>query len=88
MSRPKKEGHTAGQNGVEESRADKFRRLANRRVNAAIKRMRQIASLGNSRAYEYTPEQAANVCTVLKREMQRIEKAFSGEKLVEEAFEL
>ena len=48
-----------------ESKADKFRRLAKKRVPAALAKIRLIGNLGGS-GYEYTPEQVAKIETALK----------------------
>lgn len=86
MSDKKKRTSGAPSNGQEESRSDKFRRLANRRVAKALKAVGQIATLGNSRVYDYTPDQVANIMAALKAKVAKVERAFQGIKEEEETF--
>lgn len=63
-----------------ESKADKFRRLANKRVPAAIKRLLHVANLGNSAQYESTPEQRQRIDDALSDALQRVRQSFDNEK--------
>lgn len=59
----------------QESKADKFKRLAEPRVNNALAK---IALLGNltSSSYEFTAEQAEKILTSLKAEVEAVEQKF------------
>src|SRR5437879_4921270 len=61
-----------------ETKAEKFRRLANRRVAAAIKHIRYCRNLSAKGSYEYTPAQAADVVAYLRREVDALEQDFTA----------
>jgi hypothetical protein len=63
-----------------ESKADRFRRLANKRVPAAVKRIGHVANLANRNQYEYTDEQRDKILTAIKDAVARLTTAFSGSK--------
>lgn len=80
-STPKKPRRRKAANGQpaapKESKAERFRRLANRRVPKALKMLSVIANLSNRAAYEYTDEQRDTICSALIKAVQHIEDAFS-----------
>jgi len=84
----KKKASNVESNGVEESPAERFKRLAVKRVSKAIKAMRAIATLGNKRQYEYTTEQVNKIVDALTDEHEAIQRAFAGEKRNVESFVL
>ena len=57
-------------------KSDKFRHLAERRVNNAIKQLRLIGNLANSNAYEYTDDQTKKIFAALNGEIDRIQSKF------------
>lgn len=61
-----------------ESPADRFKRIANRRVNQALKYIALTKNLA-SRQYEYTPEQVEIVLGALRREVDSLEDAFRSQ---------
>lgn len=61
-----------------ESKAERFRRLANRRVPAAVKHIGYVANLGNHANYEYTPEQRDKILRALRDAVDTVERAFAG----------
>lgn len=63
-----------------ESAADKFRRLANKRVPKAIKVLNNIRGLGNSRQYESTEEQRVKIINALRDALKSVETALTGTK--------
>jgi hypothetical protein len=63
-----------------ENKADKFRRLANKRVPAAVKRLLQVANLGNRAQYESTPEQRSKILKALNDANERVFQSFANEK--------
>ena len=71
-----------------ESKESRFRRLANRRVNAAIKHLRYVRNLANRGTYAYTTEQSAKVVATLEREVALVKQAFSGGAAANDQFSL
>lgn len=61
---------------VQESKHDRFRRLAEQRVNRALKELRLIANLSNRNNYDYTEEEVKNLISALERELKVTRAAF------------
>lgn len=70
-----------------ESKHDKFKRIATRRVRRII---RTIESLGNlSRpSYEYTNEEVAKIFTTLQETLDNAKALFAGKRTEPKKFEL
>ena len=62
---------------VNESKEDRFKRLAQQRVPAALKRIGLIAKLANRSSYAYTDEQTQHIIASLREEVGRVEAAFN-----------
>ena len=62
---------------VAESKEDRFKRLAEQRVPAALKRISLIAKLSNRGSYVYTDEQVQKIIASLREEVNRVEAAFT-----------
>lgn len=62
----------------DESPAERFKRIANRRVNQALKYISLTKNLA-SRQYEYTPEQVEIVLNALRKEVDSLEDAFRSQ---------
>lgn len=60
-----------------ESKADKFKRLAEMRTTKAINAMRGLQKLSNSNNYEFTDEQVTKICEALKAEVVDLHEAFT-----------
>jgi hypothetical protein len=60
-----------------ESKADKFRRLGNRRLGKAVKALNAIANLANRSQYEYTDEQVEIVVGVIASAVRTALEAFT-----------
>jgi len=71
---------------VDETKAQKFRRLAIRRVPRAIKALNAIGNLGNMAQYEYLPEQWEKIKTVIHKAVADMESAFVGRQKVADMF--
>lgn len=69
-----------GQHKPVESKADKWRRLANRRVPRAVKELRRLIPLANRSQYEYTDEQKAMLVNVLTEAIGEVKRAYEGSK--------
>ena len=62
----------------EETKAQKFTRLATSRTNKALDAISNIRGLTNTTNYEYTPDQAAKIMGALEAEMTKLAEAFKG----------
>ena len=56
----------------------KFRELAEKRVNNAIKNIQLIGNLSNTSAYSYTEEEVKKMFKTLKEEISVAEAKFKG----------
>lgn len=65
-----------------------FLRLAQKRTNAALKRIRMLRALANKSAYDYTPEDVAKILDVLAKAVQDVDRAFEKRLVIEEEFKL
>ena len=61
---------------MKESKSERFRRLANARVNKLIAMIRLIGNLSNPMIYEYRPDQVAQIFTALQTELERARTRF------------
>lgn len=57
-----------------------FERLAERRVNEAMKKMRLIGNLANKRNYEYTDKHAKKIVDALEAELRILKAKFRDEE--------
>ncbi len=55
----------------------KFKELAEKRVNNAIKQLELIGNLSNKNSYEYTEEEVKKIVNTLKAEVRSIENRFN-----------
>ena len=62
---------------VAESKEDRFKRLAEQRVPAALKRINLIGKLSNRSSYAYADEQVQKILASLRDEVSRVEAAFA-----------
>ena len=64
------------------SKRDKFKELAEKRVNNALKNIQLIGNLSNTNNYDYNDEEVAKIFKTLKEELQTAEARFkiSGKK--------
>ncbi|MEG0154923.1 MAG: hypothetical protein RR869_09520 [Lachnospiraceae bacterium] len=69
----KEEQDTAIEN---ESKSEKFIRLAQGRVTKARDAVSRISHLANTSAYEYTPEQVEQMFSVLEGEIEQVKAQF------------
>ncbi len=72
---------------VGESKADKFKRLAQGRTNNALKQITGIGKLATS-AYEYTPEQVDKIFGALQAALDEAKGRFEKKAQVKETFTL
>lgn len=71
-----------------ETKAERFRRLAMRRVPKAIKAMAAVTNLANRAVYEYTEEQREKVIEAIGGEVSRLVNAYNGVRERAEGFSL
>ncbi len=72
---------------IMESKEDKFKRLANARVNNAIKQLELIGNLSNSASYDYTDDEVRKIMGTLNQKVKEISFKFQ-EGLKKERFKL
>ena len=65
---------------VNETKKEKFKRLATRRLNKNLHGIRLMGNLANTAAYEYTPEQVDIILSSLRDEVSHLEGEFHNEK--------
>jgi len=70
-----------------ESKHDRFKRLATRRVTNAIKKIELIGNLSGS-GYEYTAEEVDKIFSALQQTLDSAKGSFSKSKLEEKKFVL
>jgi hypothetical protein len=58
-------------------RHERFVRLANKRVSAALKALQLVGNLGNQSNYSYGKEEAAKILKALQSELDQVKAAFS-----------
>jgi hypothetical protein len=63
-----------------ESKREAFKRLAERRTNAAMDRIRVIGNLSNPYAYEYTDEDVRLIFAALEQELKATRLKFRTSK--------
>ena len=60
-----------------ETKAERFSRLANFRLDKTVKRIRQLGHLSSRANYEYTGAQVQILLEVLSNEVDKLERQFS-----------
>lgn len=61
-------------------KSEKFKELAEKRVNNAIDEIRKIGNLGNKSRYEYTDKQVKQIFVSLESSIKEAKVKFSGER--------
>jgi hypothetical protein len=59
-----------------ESKLDKFERIAGRRTNEALKKIRLIKHLANKNNYDFSEQHVSKIIVALKKEIELLEKEF------------
>ncbi|MCX5726903.1 MAG: hypothetical protein NT030_07020 [Candidatus Saganbacteria bacterium] len=70
-----------------ESKGDRFKRLASKRVVNAIQKIELITNLA-APSYEYTPEEVAKILAALQGSVDKVKGAFSKQKIEKTVFKL
>lgn len=63
--------------GEKESKSDRFRRVAEARVNKIIKMMRLLGNCSNPAVYSFTGEQVQQIFTTLRDELDKAQKRYT-----------
>ena len=61
-----------------ETKKEKFIRLAEKRVNNALKQISLVGNLANKNFYDYDKNQVSKILRALKDEIAKIEKEFDN----------
>lgn len=64
---------------MEETKRDKFTRLAESRMNNALKQIQLIGNLSNTSAYDYTLEDVDKILRTLRKAVNELEDTFKGD---------
>lgn len=73
---------------MKETDREKFIRLANKRVNNAIKSMELIGNLANRTNYDYSNEDVEKIFSILNKELKNCRDKFNITKLKKGKFSL
>jgi hypothetical protein len=60
-----------------ENKKQKFERLANKRVNSALKQLDLIGNLSNKNAYDYSGDEINQIIEVLNKKIRELKTRFS-----------
>lgn len=60
-----------------ESKNEKFKRLANKRVPAALEKIKLIENLSNTNNYEYSREEADQIIKALNKSVNNLKQSFN-----------
>lgn len=63
----------------QESKVNRFQRLAERRVNEVVKKMRLVGNLANKHNYVYTDEHVRQILETLEAELRQVKAKFKLE---------
>lgn len=63
-----------------ESRADKFKRIAENRTNEMIRRIRILGNCSNRSTYDYTEQQVNKIFAAIDSELKRAKARFTFAK--------
>ena len=72
----------------DESKADAFRRLANKRMTVALDKIRLVGNLSSRGNYEYTDEQVAKIEATLHDAVAHMINQFKPKSQTKRVFEL
>ncbi len=74
--------------GANETKRDRFKRIAEARVNKILDMMRLLGNCASPSNYEYTDEDIKKIFTALERELKNTKNKFLGVESKEERFTL
>ena len=62
----------------QDSKHERFVRLANARVNAALRALEMVGNLGNRANYEYDDQEATKIVKALREQVEDIKSKFAN----------
>lgn len=62
---------------MNENRSDRFKRLATRRTNAVLDKLRLLGNLSNKSNYDYTEEDLRKIFSAIDEDLKRVKARFS-----------
>lgn len=65
---------------IQEAKNDRFRRLAEKRVNDLLDKFRLVGNLSDRRNYDYTEDQAKQIIRALESELKDLKSRFQSEE--------
>lgn len=65
---------------MNESRHERFKRLATLRTNAILEKLRLLGNLSSKTNYEYTEEELTKIFSAIETQLRNIKALFSGKK--------
>lgn len=66
-----------------ETRKERFRRLATKRTNAVLEKLRLLSNLSNKANYSYTEEEVNKVFRTIERQLRVAKISFKNRKKVQ-----
>jgi hypothetical protein len=66
-----------------ETKAERFERIAQRRVNEALRTLRLLGNLSDRRNYAYTDEQVILILNAIDQEVRALKARFKAESATE-----
>ncbi|MBC8460344.1 MAG: hypothetical protein H8D67_20360 [Deltaproteobacteria bacterium] len=64
----------------QETKAERFKRVAERRVNNILNNIRLLANCSNSRSYTWTDQQLNQIWNIIDRELKSAKESFKNTK--------
>lgn len=71
-----------------ETKSDRFKRLAEKRTKRILDDIRILSNLSNKGLYDYTPEQLRKIFGVIKETLGKADARFRGEEKKKVEFKL
>jgi hypothetical protein len=65
---------------MNETRSDRFKRLATQRTNAVLDKLRLVSNLSNKSNYEYTEEDLRKIFSAIETQIRVVKTRFTGAK--------
>lgn len=63
--------------GKQETRAERFRRIAENRTNEIIKKLSLLGNCSNKSSYEYTEEEVSKIFSAIDKELRQARARFT-----------
>ena len=71
-----------------EDRSQKFKRLANTRVNNALRHLKLIGNLANKQNYDFNKEDSDKIIIALEGELKSLKSKFNSKKSIPNKFSI